>query len=322
MVSRDVAAHPAAHFLGRGPDVNEPDALDQPKLIINAAITGIVPTKDLCPELPVTPEQIAADVVAVHRAGAAIVHLHAREPDGSPSYDTGLYGDILARVRAACPEIITCVTCSGRLVQDVAVRAAALAVPDDVRPEMASLTLGSMNFPHHANVNSPDTILELARRMADRGIKPELEIFEPGMANLAQRLLDKGVIQAPLYANLILGSLGTIPANARDLAYLVSTLPEGTVWAAGGIGRYQLKVHGLAVAMGGHVRTGLEDNPYYIWRTRTPASNHQLVSRVRRLAQLMQRDLATPAQARAMLDLPPAKAPPPPLAVAGGRLAI
>jgi uncharacterized protein (DUF849 family) len=233
---------------------------------------------------------------------------HAREPDGSPSYDAGLYTEILARVRAACPDIITCVTCSGRLVQDVHLRAAGLDVPEHLRPDMASLTLGSMNFPQQASVNSPDTIVELARRMADRGIKPELEVFEPGMANMAQRLLDKGLIQPPLYANLLLGSLGTIPAAARDLAYLVSLLPEGTIWAAAGIGRYQLKVNAMAVAMGGHVRTGLEDNPYYDWRTRAPASNEQLVSRVRRLARTLQRDLATPDEVREMLGLAPARA--------------
>jgi len=283
--------------------VTDPDALKQPKLIINAAVTGIIPIKDVCPALPVTPEEIAADVAAVCRAGASIVHIHAREPDGSPSYDSGVYAEILARVRAACPEIITCVTCSGRLVQDLDLRAAGLAVPEHLRPDMASLTLGSLNFPMHVAVNAPETIRELARRMADRGVKPELEIFEPGMANMAQRLLDKGVIQPPLYANLMLGSLGTIPAAARDLAYLVSTLPQGTVWAAAGIGRYQLKVNAMAIAMGGHVRTGLEDNPYYDWRARTPASNHQLVTRVCHLAQIMQRDVATPAEVRAMLGL-------------------
>ena len=289
--------------------MNELDALRQPKLIINAAITGIVPTKDDCPALPVTPEEIAADVAAVHRAGAAIVHLHARNADGSPSNDTGLYSEILAQVRAACPDIITCVTCSGRLVQDIDLRAAGLAVPEHLRPDMASLTLGSLNFPRHVSVNSPDTILELARRMSDLGVKPELEVFEPGMANMAQRLLDKGLIQPPLYANLLLGSLGTIPAAARDLSYLVSVLPPDTIWAAAGIGRYQLKVNAMAIAMGGHVRTGLEDNPYYDWRSRTPASNLQLVTRVAQLAHTMQREVATPAEVRAMLGLRPARMP-------------
>ena len=284
--------------------MKEPDALDQPKLIINAAITGIIPTKDVCPALPTTPEEIADAVAAVRLAGASIVHLHARTPDGSPAYDTGLYADILARVHASCPDIITCVTCSGRLVQEVNLRAAALDVPERLRPEMASLTLGSMNFPHHASINSPDTIVDLARRMADRGIKPELELFEAGMANMAQRLLDKGLIRPPLYANLLLGSLGTIPAAAGDLAYLIGGLPEGTIWAAAGIGRFQLKINALAIAMGGHVRTGLEDNPYYDWRTRAPASNEQLVARVRRLAGTMQREIATPAEARRMLGLP------------------
>jgi len=292
--------------------VQEPEPTRQPKLIINAALTGMVPTRDMCPDLPITPEEIAADVAAVRQAGACIVHLHARDAEGRPSHDTHLYADILAAVRASCPDIIVCVTTSGRQVQDLDLRAAALNVPEELRPDMASLTLGSLNFPRQASVNSPETIAELARRISDRGIKPELEIFEPGMANLARYLLDKGVLEPPVYANLLLGSLGTIPGDARDLAYLVSLLPEGVVWAAAGIGRYQLKINALAIAMGGHVRTGLEDNPYLDWHTRTPASNRQLVARVASLAELLGRELASPEEVRALLALPsrlPATAP-------------
>lgn len=295
--------------------MKEPDVLAQPKLIINAAITGMVPTRETCPAAPLTPEEIAADVVAVREAGASIVHLHARGPDGQPAHDADIYADILARVRASCPDIVLCVSTSGRLVQDIDLRAAALDVPEDLRPDMASLTLGSMNFPKQASLNSPDTIAELARRMADRGIRPELEIFEPGMANLVHRLLETDVLQPPLYANLLLGSLGTIPAGAMDLAYLVNLLPEDTVWAAAGIGRYQLKVNAMAIAMGGHVRTGLEDNPFLEWRTRRPASNAELVARVARIAALMGRELARPSDVRQMLGLRPARQP----IQAGGR---
>ena len=147
-------------------------------------------------------------------------------------------------------------------------------------------------------------ILNAVKSVGSIPVALKLSPFYSNLANMAQRLLDKGLIRPPLYANLLLGSLGTIPATAGDLAYLIGGLPEGTIWAAAGIGRFQLRMNALAIAIGGHVRTGLEDSPYYDWRTRAPASNEQLVARVRRLAGTMQREIATPAEARRMLGLP------------------
>jgi uncharacterized protein (DUF849 family) len=168
---------------------------------------------------------------------------------------------------------------------------------------MASLTLGSLNFRREASVNAPDTIVALAERMTARGIRPELEIFDSGMAYLANDLLDRGVLQPPLYANLLLGSVNTAPATAGDLAHLVAALPPGTTWAAGGLGAFQLPMNAIALFMGGHVRTGLEDNPAMDAERRRPATNAGLVTRVAELARIADRRVATPSEVRARLGL-------------------
>jgi 3-keto-5-aminohexanoate cleavage enzyme len=168
---------------------------------------------------------------------------------------------------------------------------------------MASLTLGSLNFRTTASVNDPETIRGLLDAMGEAGIRPELEIFDSGMAYMAADLLDRGLLTEPLYANVLLGSLGTAPARAADLAHLTGLLPEGTVWAAAGIGAFQLPMNALALFMGGHVRTGLEDNPYFDHGRRSDASNVQLVERVVALAGVAQRPVATVAETRTLLGL-------------------
>jgi uncharacterized protein (DUF849 family) len=190
-------------------------------------------------------------------------------------------------------------------VQDVEARAVPLGFTGHLKPELASLTCGSINFPKQASVNAPDTILELARRMRDAGIKPEVEVFEPGMVHYAEHLLRKGYLDPPLLVNILLGNLGTSPGTALDLALMVNALPEGSVWCAAGIGRYQLTVTTTALAMGGGVRVGLEDNLIYDWQARTPATNTMLVQRVVRIAAELGRRPATVDETRRRLHLPP-----------------
>ena len=168
---------------------------------------------------------------------------------------------------------------------------------------MASLTLGSLNFRDGPSVNSIATVRALAERMRERQIRPELEVFDTGMAYLAGVLADEGLLEPPLYANVLLGGINTAPARADTLAQLVRELPEGTVWAAAGLGGFQLPANGLAIFMGGHVRTGLEDNPWWDHATREPATNAALVHRVAALAELAGRRLATPEEARELLGL-------------------
>ena len=272
-------------------------------LIINAAITGIVPRRADVPHVPVTPEQIIDDAVACVDAGAAIVHLHAREADESPAWEREVYEDFIPAIRALRPDAVICVSTSGRDVADLERRADVLDLTGDAKPDMASLTLGSLNSRREAIVNAPDTIVALAERMRERGIRPELEVFDSGMAYLAHELLDRGVLETPLYANLLLGSPNTAPATAGDLAHLVAALPAGTTWAAGGIGAFQLPMNAIALFMGGHVRTGLEDNPAMDADRRRPATNAGLVTRLAELARIADRRVATPAEVREVLGL-------------------
>jgi uncharacterized protein (DUF849 family) len=272
-------------------------------LIINAAITGIVARRAAVPHVPVAPDQIVEDAVACVDAGASILHLHARRADESPAWERERYAAFIPQIRALRPEAVICVSTSGRDVAELERRADVLDLEGDARPDMASLTLGSLNFRREASLNAPETIVALAERMAERGIRPELEIFDTGMAYLAHELLARGVLAPPLFANLLLGNVNTAPATAADLARLVAALPEGTTWAAGGLGAFQLPMNAIAVFMGGHVRTGLEDNPAMDVERRRPATNAALVARVVELARIADRKLATPAEVRERLGL-------------------
>ena len=272
------------------------------KLIINAAITGMVPMKSDTPHVPITVDEIVADIKRARDAGASIVHLHARQEDGSADYRAEVYSQILAGARAVAPDVILCVSTSGRVFKTFEQRSEVLDCRNP-QPEMASLTLGSMNFPKVASVNDPDMIRSLAQRMAERGIVPEMECFDLGMVEYANYLVERHVLVAPFYCNLLLGSLGTLSATPANLARMVGALPNGTTWAAAGIGRFQFPMNALAIAMGGHVRVGLEDNIWYDDERTRLATNAELITRLVRIAQACGREIATPDEARTMIRL-------------------
>lgn len=276
------------------------------ELIVNLCPTGMVPRRDTTPAVPITPEEIAADVRRCADAGASMVHLHARADDETPTWRRERFDEILAAVHAAAPDIITVVTTSGRNWNDIERRAAALDARGCRPPEMASLTLGSMNFPTSASVNSPQTITTLAERMRERGIVPELEVFDVGQANLIDYLQRTGALPVSVYVNFLWGSRGTAALTPINVAAGLAALPRDTVWSFAGIGRFQLRANVMAIALGGHVRVGLEDNPYLDWSNRSPASNPRLVERVVRIAQMMGRDPASANTARHLLGLPAA----------------
>ncbi|MDP2709618.1 MAG: 3-keto-5-aminohexanoate cleavage protein [Solirubrobacteraceae bacterium] len=271
-------------------------------LIINLAPTGMVPTKADTPHVPTCAAEVAEDVAACRELGVAIVHLHARDGDGRPSHRADDVAPLVAAVRDVDPELIVCVTCSGRLVSSVDDRAEALELDGALRPEMASLTLGSNNFASAPSINPPDVIRELASRMRERGIKPELEAFEPGMVAFGRRLVDEGLLDEPCYVNVLLGNLGTAPLQPHALAFRAE-IPDRWTWALAGLGRFQLDASALAIALGGHVRIGLEDNIWFDRARTVPATNAALVRRIHELAELLERPVATPAQARAQLGL-------------------
>jgi 3-keto-5-aminohexanoate cleavage enzyme len=275
------------------------------KLIINAALTGNFSPKSANPAVPCTPDEIAEDAGRCYRAGAAFFHIHAREEDGTPSCRTELFGEILAKVRKKCPEAILCATTSGRVFKTFAQRAAVLDLEGDARPDFASLSMGSMNFPTEPSINPPSMIEALAKRMDERGIRPELEIFETGMLNYAAYLARKSFFRPPLYLNLFFGLLGTMPGRFADIIHQVNSLPRGAIWGAAGGGRFQLPVNTAAILMGGHVRVGLEDNLFYDYAKTVPARNEMLVRRVARIAHELGRPMATPKEAREILGIGP-----------------
>jgi 3-keto-5-aminohexanoate cleavage enzyme len=269
------------------------------KLIVNAAITGCVLYKSDTPHLPVTLDEIVDCARRVQDAGASIVHLHAREADQSPSFDPDLYTELVDRVREACDDLVVCVSLSGRHESSVEKRSAALAS----RPDMASLTLGSMNFATQPSVNTPQTICGLAERIYTAAAVPELEVFEAGFANYALHLIKKRILRPPYYFNIILGSLGAAPLDFIGLGHIIGLLPPDSTWSVGGLGRYQLDANVMAIAGGGHVRVGLEDCIHYDRDRTVLADNVQLVSRVVRIAREMGREPATPEEARRIIGL-------------------
>jgi 3-keto-5-aminohexanoate cleavage enzyme len=269
------------------------------KLIINAAITGCVLSKADTPHLPVTIAEITECALRVRDAGASIVHLHARNLDQTNCFDPAAYCDLVSSVRAACGDLIVCVSLSGREAPEVSRRTAALAS----HPEMASLTLGSMNFPTQTSLNTPDTIRDLAARIYAVGAIPEMEVFEAGFLNYADYLIKKEILRPPYYFNLLLGSLGAAPLDLVGLGHMVSLLPPGATWGVGGLGRYQLDANVMSLSAGGHVRVGLEDNLYLDRHRTTLADNVQLVTRIARIAKEMGRAPATSAEARQIIGL-------------------
>jgi uncharacterized protein (DUF849 family) len=269
------------------------------KLIIKLAPTGMIPTKEDTPYVPTTPEEIAEDTYRAFRLGVSVVHVHARDEEGRPTFKREHFEPIFQLIRERCPDIVICATTSGRVTPQVEHRSEVLALGT----EMASLTMGSLNFRDYPSVNSMETITKLAEEMRSRKILPELEIFEAGFINTSKYLLNKGVLNGPLHFNLLLGSLGSISADLRDLVYLVESLPRGSTWSATGIGRFQTRINVASMLMGGHVRVGIEDSIYYNYPDKELATNEKLVERIVRVARDVGREIATPEEARTILGL-------------------
>jgi sugar O-acyltransferase (sialic acid O-acetyltransferase NeuD family) len=230
-------------------------------MVISVALTGAVPSRADHPRLPVTPEQIAEDAAACAAAGASVVHVHVRDEAGAPTHRRDLYEQAIGAIRQRAPELAVCVTTSSRVDGSLAARMTGLALEGELRPDLASLTLGSFNFPTTVSANPPDEIRALLEHMAERSIRPEFEVFELGMVNTLHALIDQGLVGERPVVNILLGSLGSAPAFVGDLARIVERLPEGSEWAAAGIGLYQRPMTIAAAVMDGNVRTGMEDHP-------------------------------------------------------------
>jgi len=274
-----------------------------PKLIINAAITGMVPTRKQTPHLPITVDEIIADATACYNAGASMIHVHARDEEGEPTYRKEIFADIISGIRSNHPDLIICATTSGRLHNTLEARSQVLELEGDAKPDMGSLTMGSLNFPKQASINEPKMIQDLALKMKDRAVVPEIEVFETGMIYTVRVLMKRGILEPPYYCNILLGSIYSAPATLFELAHMVRSLPPDVHWGAAGIGKFQLKINFAAVLMGGHVRVGLEDNIYYDEEAGRLATNAALIERVASFAKQVGREVATAKEAREMLAI-------------------
>ena len=268
------------------------------KLIISAALTGAEVTREQQPNLPITPEEIAQAALEAYEAGASIVHVHARETDGSATQDKEAYRKVMDAVTAKCPVIFQPST-GGATWHTAEER----LQPVELNPEMATLSTGTCNFGRDIFSNPQDFYERAARMMLDRGVKPEFEVFEAGMIDNALRLVKDGFVKPPLHFNFVLGVPGAMTGTVRNLSFLVDQIPADATWTVSGIGRYETSLAMVAIAMGGHVRVGFEDNIYY-YRGELAKSNAQLVARVARIAKEFGREVASPDEAREILGLP------------------
>jgi 3-keto-5-aminohexanoate cleavage enzyme len=274
------------------------------KLIINLAPTGMIPTKEMTPHVPVSVQEIIEDVHQAVEVGITMVHLHARdEQTGEPTYKAELYDRIIAGIRRFAPELIICVSLSGRTFSEFEKRVEVLKLEGKVKPDMGSLTLSSVNFNRQASLNAPDMIQALAREMKRHGVLAELEAFDSGMINYAKYLEEKGLLEPPHYFNLILGNIACAQADLLHASVMIGDLPPDSFWSLGGVGDYQLMMNSIAIAAGGGVRVGLEDDIWYDPARTRLAQNVDLVRRIHHLAEANEREIMTPRELRKLLKL-------------------
>jgi 3-keto-5-aminohexanoate cleavage enzyme len=273
------------------------------KLIINFTPTGMIPTREMTPHVPLSPQEIIKDVLEARQFGISMVHLHARDQDGQPSCKKEIYAEIINGIRQVDRDLILCVSTSGRFWTEFEKRSDCLRLEGDSKPDMASLTLSSLNFNNDASINSPQMIQMLAKMMMEIGIKPELEAFDMGMINYAKYLYTKSLLEPPLYFNLILGNIACAQANILNLGMIINELPERSIWSAGGVGDAQLKMNVCAMINGGGVRVGLEDNIWLTPKRDKLASNMDLLKRIYLISQSLELEIASPKEVRSCLGL-------------------
>lgn len=269
------------------------------KAIVTVATTGAWPTKENNPAIPITPGEIAEDVFECWQAGAAVAHLHMRDEVGKGTMDLARFTETVGRIRERC-NIVLNLTTSGDLNATDETRMAHVAA---LKPELASFDAGSMNWMHSTLFLNPPPFLEkLAGVMNENGVKPEIEIFDAGMFYTSAYYLKKGILKAPAYYQFVLGAAGGTAATVENLVYLKGLLSPGTEWSAIGIGAGHMPIHYAALALGGHVRVGMEDNVLYA-KGRLARNNAEFVARAVRLVNEINREVAAPDDARAILGL-------------------
>ena len=277
-------------------------------VVISAALTGVLATRDQCPAIPYTPREIAEEAKRAADAGAAIVHIHARTPEGGPEWRVETFAEILSEVRSRSEVIVNFST--GAIGVPVEERVAHIR---KLKPEIGALNMGSMNYAiysekkkvfyhDHVFANPFKDIQFFLEAMNEAAVRPELECFDAGHIGNTAPLIDMGVLRQPYQFSLIMGVLGGIPGTTRHLTNQVESLPEGSHWQVIGIGLNQWALAAAAITMGGNVRVGLEDN-FYVEEGRMAKSNGELVEKAARLAHDLGRPLASIDEARTILCL-------------------
>lgn len=271
------------------------------KLIITAAICGAEVTKEQNPAVPYTVEEIVREAKSAVDAGAAIVHIHVREDDGTPTQSKARFKECIDAILKVCPDVILIPSTGGA----VGMTAEERLQPTELDPEMATLDCGTCNFGDDVFENTMPMMRDFGKRMIERGIKPEYECFEMGHLDTILNMARKGQVPgAPMQFNFVLGVPGCTTATVPNLCWLVNAIPAGSTWTVTGVGRNAFPMAAAAIAMGGNVRVGFEDN-LYLEKGKLAKSNGELVEKVVRIARELGREIATPDEAREILGLKP-----------------
>jgi uncharacterized protein (DUF849 family) len=266
----------------------------------------MIPTKKMTAHVPVTPEEIIDDVLKANELGITITHIHARDLEsGEPTYFAEIYGRIIEGIRKYAPELILCISLSGRNFKEFEKRSSGLNLKGDLKPDMGSLTLSSLNFTGQASINSPEMIQGLAKKMKEEKILAELEAFDLGMINYMYYLIKKDLITPPFYINLLFGNIAGAQSDFSHIGTMINSLPDDTYWSLAGIGNIQLSMNSFAIASGGGVRVGIEDNIFYDKKGKILCNNIDLIKRIHRLADIHEREMMKPGELRKKLGLNP-----------------
>lgn len=249
------------------------------EVIINFCPTGMVPTREMTPHIPIQPSEIIEQTHQAFEVGITIAHLHIRDKSGAPSWEPRLYQEVFEGVRKHCPGLVICGSTSGRNYSEFEKRSAVI----ELRPDMCSLTLSSLNFQQTASMNPPKIIQELAEKMTRFGVHPELECFDLGMINYGNYLIAKGIITGPFYWNLIMGNIAGLQGTSEHIGIATREIPADHWISLGGLGDFQLQTNAVAIALGYGVRVGLEDNLWLDAGRTKKATNIALVKRIHQL---------------------------------------
>jgi 3-keto-5-aminohexanoate cleavage enzyme len=270
-------------------------------MVITAALVGAEVTRNDTPYLPITAEEIGVEAAKCREAGAAMVHIHVRNDDGTPSQDTGLFRAAIREIRKRC-DIIVQTSTGGAVGMSVDERCGPLKLADEDRPDMATLSTGTVNFGEDVFWNPRPLVRDIARRIREIGLRPEIECFDAGMIDEARSLAKEGLIELPAHFDFVLGVPGGLGARPEALDFMIASIPEGSTWTCAAMGRHQLPFVQLSAERGGNARVGLEDN-IFMSKGVLAKGSYELVQEAVKRAQGKGRAIATPQQAREILRL-------------------